>query len=84
MDRVLMAEYDVIAISITDRGWFMSERLINSYLARAEAQGAPGHLVAMCREALLPTVVRERALALVARRTAGLAPVNQSALALAG
>lgn len=84
MNSILSTEYDAIAIAITDQGWFMSERLIADYLTRAEEQGAPSYLVAMCREEYLPTVVRERALALVARKTAESARVNQRELALAG
>jgi hypothetical protein len=84
MTSILSAEYDAIAIAITDRGWVKSERLIAHYLTRAEEQGAPGNLVDMCREAHLPTVVRERALALVARNTVDIARVNQRQLALAG
>jgi hypothetical protein len=84
MNSILSAEYDAIAIAITDQGWFMNERLIADYLTRAEEQGAPSNLVAMCREAHLPTVVRERALALVARNTTEDARVSQRQLALAG
>jgi hypothetical protein len=84
MTSILSTEYDAIAIAITDRGWIMSERLIADYLTRAEGQGAPSNLVAMCREEHLPTVVKERALALVARNTVDTARVNQRQLALAG
>ena len=84
MNYILSAEYDAIAVAITDRGWIANVSDIDGYLKRAEVQGAPSDLVAMCREEHLPTVVKERALALVARKTVDIARVNQKQLALAG
>jgi hypothetical protein len=81
---ILSAEYDALAIAITDRGWRVNDRWISGFLERAEERGAPGHLLAMCREATVPVVVKERALALVARRVSTRAVTAQGQMALAG
>lgn len=80
----LAAEYDALAIAITDRGWGMNDRWIGGFLERAQERGAPGHLVAMCREVALPVVVKERALALVARRMSDHQVTGHRQMALAG
>lgn len=80
----LAAEYDALAIAITDRGWRMNDLWIAGFLERAQERGAPGHLVAMCQEVALPVVVKERALALVARRVSDHAVTGQRQMALAG
>lgn len=81
MRNLLAAEYDALAIAITDQGWSMNAPRITRFLSRAEEHGAPGHLVQMCREVTVPVVVKERALALVARRAADRRRAGQKELA---